>query len=127
MGFTGKNITTAIMDDGVDYMHPDLKYNFVSFGILKIRHKRTGNEKFFCIDYFTEQSTQICIKPKPCFRMQRLATILALMTHFHIQDIQMTGLTLTEHGKFVSQLFCLALGLRNSLNFRLCINSIDFL
>uniref|UniRef100_A0A0N5AHZ4 Neuroendocrine convertase 2 n=1 Tax=Syphacia muris TaxID=451379 RepID=A0A0N5AHZ4_9BILA len=28
MGFTGKNITTAIMDDGVDYMHPDLKFNF---------------------------------------------------------------------------------------------------
>ncbi|KAE9553586.1 hypothetical protein FO519_003181 [Halicephalobus sp. NKZ332] len=28
MGFTGKNITTAIMDDGVDYMHPDLKNNF---------------------------------------------------------------------------------------------------
>lgn len=31
MGFTGKNITTAIMDDGVDYMHPDLKNNFVSY------------------------------------------------------------------------------------------------
>lgn len=28
MGFTGKNITTAIMDDGVDYMHPDIKNNF---------------------------------------------------------------------------------------------------
>jgi proprotein convertase subtilisin/kexin type 2 len=28
LGFTGKNITTAIMDDGVDYMHPDLKNNF---------------------------------------------------------------------------------------------------
>lgn len=28
MGITGKNITTAIMDDGVDYMHPDLKNNF---------------------------------------------------------------------------------------------------
>lgn len=29
MGFTGKNITTAIMDDGVDYTHPDLMNNFV--------------------------------------------------------------------------------------------------
>jgi hypothetical protein len=29
MGYTGKNITTAIMDDGVDYTHPDLKNNFV--------------------------------------------------------------------------------------------------
>lgn len=29
-GVTGKNVTTAIMDDGVDYMHPDLKFNYVS-------------------------------------------------------------------------------------------------
>jgi proprotein convertase subtilisin/kexin type 2 len=28
LGFTGKNVTTAIMDDGVDYMHPDLRHNF---------------------------------------------------------------------------------------------------
>jgi proprotein convertase subtilisin/kexin type 2 len=28
LGYTGKNITTAIMDDGVDYMHADLKDNF---------------------------------------------------------------------------------------------------
>lgn len=28
LGFTGKNVTTAIMDDGVDYMHPDLRNNF---------------------------------------------------------------------------------------------------
>jgi len=27
-GVTGKNITTAIMDDGVDYMHPDLIRNY---------------------------------------------------------------------------------------------------
>jgi len=27
-GVTGKNITTAIMDDGVDYMHPDLINNY---------------------------------------------------------------------------------------------------
>jgi len=27
-GVTGKNVTTAIMDDGVDYMHPDLINNF---------------------------------------------------------------------------------------------------
>ena len=30
MGYTGKNITTAIMDDGVDYTHPDLKDNYVN-------------------------------------------------------------------------------------------------
>lgn len=28
LGYTGHNVTTAIMDDGVDYMHPDLKDNF---------------------------------------------------------------------------------------------------
>jgi len=28
LGITGKNITTAIMDDGVDYMHPDLIHNY---------------------------------------------------------------------------------------------------
>lgn len=27
-GYTGKNVTTAIMDDGVDYMHPDLRNNY---------------------------------------------------------------------------------------------------
>jgi hypothetical protein len=30
MGFTGKNITTAIMDDGVDYTHPDIMNNYVN-------------------------------------------------------------------------------------------------
>jgi proprotein convertase subtilisin/kexin type 2 len=28
LGFTGKGVTTAIMDDGIDYMHPDLFDNF---------------------------------------------------------------------------------------------------
>ncbi|XP_036325140.1 neuroendocrine convertase 2-like [Rhagoletis pomonella] len=32
-GITGKNVTTAIMDDGVDYMHPDLKFNYVSINL----------------------------------------------------------------------------------------------
>ncbi|GIY70851.1 neuroendocrine convertase 2 [Caerostris extrusa] len=27
-GYTGRNITTAIMDDGVDYLHPDLRENY---------------------------------------------------------------------------------------------------
>jgi subtilisin family serine protease len=38
MGYTGKNITTAIMDDGVDYTHPDLMNNYVIlyFGIKKL-------------------------------------------------------------------------------------------
>ncbi|XP_013419660.1 LOW QUALITY PROTEIN: neuroendocrine convertase 2-like [Lingula anatina] len=28
LGITGKGVTTAIMDDGIDYMHPDLYENF---------------------------------------------------------------------------------------------------
>lgn len=32
-GITGRNVTTAIMDDGVDYMHPDLRRHFVSNGL----------------------------------------------------------------------------------------------
>ncbi|CAB4067962.1 PCSK2 [Lepeophtheirus salmonis] len=27
-GVTGKNVTTAIMDDGVDYIHPDIAHNY---------------------------------------------------------------------------------------------------
>ncbi|XP_045135264.1 neuroendocrine convertase 2-like [Portunus trituberculatus] len=27
-GYTGRNVTTAIMDDGIDYMHPDLRTNY---------------------------------------------------------------------------------------------------
>ena len=29
LGYTGKNVTTAIMDDGLDYTHPDLMHNYV--------------------------------------------------------------------------------------------------
>ncbi len=36
-GVTGKNITTAIMDDGVDYMHPDLINNYVSVSVRNFR------------------------------------------------------------------------------------------
>lgn len=28
LGITGKNVTTAILDDGIDYTHPDLMYNY---------------------------------------------------------------------------------------------------
>jgi proprotein convertase subtilisin/kexin type 2 len=36
MGYTGKNVTTAIMDDGVDYTHPDLMNNFVIYLMIII-------------------------------------------------------------------------------------------
>ena len=29
-GYTGKGVTVAIMDDGLDYLHPDLAPNYVS-------------------------------------------------------------------------------------------------
>lgn len=74
MGFTGKNITTAIMDDGVDYMHPDLKNNYVKklFKIKKIFGK---------------------------FRTPMLATIFHRMTHTHIPAIPMIGSTRMEQGR----------------------------
>lgn len=33
-GYTGKGVTVAIMDDGIDYLHPDLRENYVSRPIL---------------------------------------------------------------------------------------------
>jgi len=44
LGYTGKGVTTGIMDDGIDYMHPDLEDNFVrSFTqfLLKLLLKQT--------------------------------------------------------------------------------------
>ena len=35
-GYTGKNITVSILDDGLEYTHPDLSKNYVSFNITKI-------------------------------------------------------------------------------------------
>ena len=35
-GVTGFNVTTAIMDDGVDYMHPDLINNYNAKAVLDI-------------------------------------------------------------------------------------------
>ena len=44
LGYTGKNVTTAIMDDGVDYTHPDLMHNYVRRFIRKKRTKK--NDRF---------------------------------------------------------------------------------
>lgn len=30
LGYTGKGVNVAIMDDGLDYLHPDLHNNYVS-------------------------------------------------------------------------------------------------
>lgn len=30
LGYTGKGVVVTILDDGLDYSHPDLKQNYVS-------------------------------------------------------------------------------------------------
>ena len=39
LGFTGKNVTIAILDDGIDYTHPDLRNNFVNRTFINILTK----------------------------------------------------------------------------------------
>ncbi|KAJ3617758.1 hypothetical protein MTP99_006852 [Tenebrio molitor] len=57
-GVTGKNITTAIMDDGVDYMHPDLKYNYNA----KASYDFSSNDPFpyprYTDDWFNSHGTR---------------------------------------------------------------------
>lgn len=33
-GFTGKNVSVTILDDGIEHDHPDLQANYVSFGTI---------------------------------------------------------------------------------------------
>lgn len=57
-GFTGKNVTTAIMDDGVDYMHPDLRDNYNA----KASYDFSGNDPFpyprYTDDWFNSHGTR---------------------------------------------------------------------
>ena len=40
IGVTGKNVTVAIMDDGVDYMHPDIINNYVCIvTVIKLKKR----------------------------------------------------------------------------------------
>lgn len=58
LGFTGKNVTTAIMDDGVDYLHPDLKNNFNA----KASYDFSSNDPFpyprYTDDWFNSHGTR---------------------------------------------------------------------
>lgn len=58
LGITGKNVTTAIMDDGVDYMHPDLKMNFNA----KASYDFSSNDPFpyprYTDDWFNSHGTR---------------------------------------------------------------------
>ncbi|XP_076314206.1 prohormone processing protease amontillado [Tachypleus tridentatus] len=57
-GYTGKNVTTAIMDDGVDYMHPDLRNNYNS----KASYDFSSNDPFpyprYTDDWFNSHGTR---------------------------------------------------------------------
>lgn len=57
-GFTGKNVTTAIMDDGVDYMHLDLKDNYNA----KASYDFSSNDLFpyprYTDDWFNSHGTR---------------------------------------------------------------------
>nr|XP_024215958.1 neuroendocrine convertase 2 [Halyomorpha halys] len=57
-GVTGKNVTTAIMDDGVDYMHQDLKYNYNA----KASYDFSSNDRFpyprYTDDWFNSHGTR---------------------------------------------------------------------
>ncbi|KAK9497184.1 hypothetical protein O3M35_004549 [Rhynocoris fuscipes] len=57
-GVTGKNVTTAIMDDGVDYMHQDLKFNYNA----KASYDFSSNDQFpyprYTDDWFNSHGTR---------------------------------------------------------------------
>ncbi|XP_046641856.1 neuroendocrine convertase 2-like [Daphnia pulicaria] len=57
-GVTGKNVTTAIMDDGVDYMHPDLRNNYNA----KASYDFSSNDPFpyprYTDDWFNSHGTR---------------------------------------------------------------------
>lgn len=57
-GFTGKNVTTAIMDDGVDYMHLDLRDNYDA----KASYDFSSNDQFpyprYTDDWFNSHGTR---------------------------------------------------------------------
>lgn len=57
-GYTGKNVTTAIMDDGVDYMHQDLRDNYNA----KASYDFSSNDQFpyprYTDDWFNSHGTR---------------------------------------------------------------------
>lgn len=57
-GYTGKNVTTAIMDDGVDYMHLDLRENYNA----KASYDFSSNDQYpyprYTDDWFNSHGTR---------------------------------------------------------------------
>lgn len=58
LGYTGKNVTTAIMDDGVDYMHQDLRDNYNA----EASYDFSSNDQFpyprYTDDWFNSHGTR---------------------------------------------------------------------
>lgn len=58
LGYTGKNVTTAIMDDGVDYMHLDLRENYNA----EASYDFSSNDQFpyprYTDDWFNSHGTR---------------------------------------------------------------------
>jgi subtilisin family serine protease len=50
LGITGKGVTVAILDDGLDYKSKDLKDNFVSYPIKRerVRDSSQTNRNIVC-------------------------------------------------------------------------------
>ena len=98
-GVTGKNVTTAIMDDGVDYMHPDIIHNYVSrviFSTFTQPHKK--EKPYFAIKCFNDHpfSRKCRIISENClfyYRTHVLAMTLVATIPTLILDIQTIGST----------------------------------
>nr|CAB3264713.1 CiPC2 Neuroendocrine convertase 2-like [Phallusia mammillata] len=58
MGYTGKGVTVAIMDDGIDYLHPDLRDNYNA----EASYDFSSNDPFpyprYTVDWFNSHGTR---------------------------------------------------------------------
>ncbi len=93
-GVTGKNITTAIMDDGVDYMHPDLINNYVSVVVY------SSNCRLRFLSCKLPLPVQLCYTISNYYfdRMRAQATTSAATTRTRSRATPTTGSTATARG-----------------------------
>nr|XP_039249340.1 neuroendocrine convertase 2-like [Styela clava] len=58
LGYTGKGVTVAIMDDGIDYMHPDLRENYNA----EASYDFSGNDPYpyprYTVNWFNSHGTR---------------------------------------------------------------------
>lgn len=87
MGYTGKGVTVAIMDDGIDYLHPDLRDNYVSLILLLILCVASFSD--FVIIPHTRKDAEIifALKSNVAFNLTRvLARYTVHKSHRVIQN-----------------------------------------